>query len=34
MSFLIKQPVTAEEIATVEEAMDACATTSIGADGA
>lgn len=34
MSFLTKQPVTPEEIASVEEAMDACATTSIGADGA
>lgn len=34
MSFLIKQPVTPEEIASVVEAMDSCATTSIGSDGA
>ncbi len=34
MSYLLKQPVTPEEIASVEEAMDACATTSIGGDGA
>jgi len=34
MSFLSKQPMTPEEIASVEEAMDACATTSIGSDGA
>ena len=34
MSFLTKQPATPEETALVEEAMDACATTSIGCDGA
>ncbi|HTL66301.1 MAG TPA: ferredoxin [Lacunisphaera sp.] len=33
MSFVTKQPVTPEDIALVEEAMDACATTSIGSDG-
>jgi ferredoxin len=34
MSFLQKQPATAEDIALVEEAMTACATNSIGNDGA
>ncbi len=34
LSFLIKQPVAPDDIASVEEAMDACATTSIGSDGA
>jgi ferredoxin len=33
MSYLIKQPVLPGEIALVNEAMDACATTSIGSDG-
>ncbi len=33
MSFLIRQPVTAEEIATADEALDSCATCSIGNDG-
>jgi len=33
MSFLVKQPATAEEIASVEEAVNSCATGSIGADG-
>jgi ferredoxin len=34
LSFVIKQPVTPEEIASVEQAMEACATTSVGSDGA
>jgi ferredoxin len=33
MSFLLKQPGTAEEIASAEEAVNACATSSIGTDG-
>ena len=33
MSFVSKQPVTAEDIASVDEAMTSCATCSIGADG-
>ncbi len=33
MSFLKLQPVTAEDIAAVEEAMAGCATSSIGNDG-
>ena len=33
-SFIQRQPVTAEEIALVEEAMSQCATGSIGNDGA
>ena len=33
LSFISKQPVSAEDIAAVEEAMDACATSSIGCDG-
>jgi ferredoxin len=33
MSYLKKQPGTADEIAVVEEAMNACATNSIGSDG-
>ena len=32
MSFLQKQPVTAEDIALVDETMTACATSSIGND--
>jgi ferredoxin len=34
MSYILKQPVKPEDVASVEEAMDACATTSIGCDGA
>ena len=34
MSFLRKQPATAEEIELVEKAMSECATSSIGNDGA
>jgi len=34
MSFVTRQPVTPDEIAAVEEAVDFCATTSIGCDGA
>lgn len=34
LTFVQRQPVTAEEIALVEEAMGACATESIGSDGA
>jgi ferredoxin len=33
LSYLLKQPATAEEVAVVEEAMTACATSSIGDDG-
>ena len=33
MSFLSKQPTTADEAALVDEAMTACATSSIGNDG-
>ena len=33
MSFLLKQPATAEEIASAEEAVSSCATGSIGTDG-
>lgn len=33
MSFVSKQPVTAEDIARVDEAIGACATSSIGDDG-
>ncbi len=33
MSFLTKQPMTDEEITLVDEAMTACATSSIGNDG-
>jgi ferredoxin len=33
ISFVSRQPVTAEEIALVEEAIAACATESIGKDG-
>ena len=33
MSFLKKQPVSAEDIASVDEAMTSCATCSIGNDG-
>ena len=33
MSYILKQPVKPEDVASVEEAMDACATTSIGCDG-
>ena len=33
MSFLTRQPVTAEEIALIEETINACATSSIGSDG-
>lgn len=34
MSFISRQPVTPEEVALVEEAIGACATESIGSDGA
>lgn len=34
LTFVQKQPVTAEEIALADEAMGACATESIGNDGA
>ena len=33
MSFLQKQPTSAEDIALVDEAMTSCATSSIGNDG-
>ena len=33
MSFILKQPVTPEDVETVEEALDGCATSSIGNDG-
>ena len=33
-SFVQKQPVTAEEMALMEDALAACATSSIGDDGA
>jgi len=33
MSFLQKQPASAEDIALVDEAMTSCATSSIGNDG-
>ena len=33
MSFLVKQPASPEEVASAEEAMAACATSSIGSDG-
>jgi ferredoxin len=33
LSYLIRQPVTPEEVALVEEALTACATSSIGSDG-
>jgi ferredoxin len=33
MSFVTKQPVTTEETALVEDAINACATASIGNDG-
>jgi len=33
MSFVSKQPATAEDIASVDEAMTSCATSSIGSDG-
>ncbi len=33
LSFVLRQPVTPEEIATVEEVMAACAVNSIGNDG-
>ena len=33
MSFLKKQPVSAEEVALVEESLTSCATSSIGNDG-
>ncbi len=32
-SFVVKQPVTDEEVAKCKEAIDACATASIGDDG-
>lgn len=34
MSFMKKQPTTPEDIDAVEEAMNGCATSSIGCDGA
>ncbi len=34
MSFVRRQPVTAEEVAQMEQAMSECATSSIGNDGA
>lgn len=34
MSFVSRQPATAEDVARVEEAIAACATSSIGDDGA
>ena len=34
LSFVKQQPATAEEIAEVDEATEACATCSIGNDGA
>ncbi len=33
LSYVLRQPVTAEEIAATDEALDACATQSIGNDG-
>ena len=33
MSFVKKQPATAEEIALIEQAISECATSSIGNDG-
>jgi ferredoxin len=33
MSFVKRQPATAEEIAATDEAMNTCATNSIGNDG-
>ena len=33
MSFMVKQPATADEVALVEEALTSCATSSIGNDG-
>lgn len=33
MSFVIKQPVTAEEIAHAEDALEACPVNAIGNDG-
>jgi ferredoxin len=33
MSFLQKQPASADEVTLVDEAMSACATSSIGNDG-
>ena len=33
LSFVVRQPVTPEEIALVEEVIGACATDSIGRDG-
>ena len=33
MSFVTKQPLSAEETALVEDAINACATASIGNDG-
>lgn len=33
LSFVKRQPVTAEEIASTDEALDSCATQSIGNDG-
>ena len=33
LSYIKKQPVTAEDIASVDEALEACATCSIGNDG-
>lgn len=34
LSFVRRQPLTEEEIALAEEALEACATASIGNDGA
>jgi ferredoxin len=34
MSYLTRQPATAEEVALIEEARNGCATASIGDDGA
>ena len=34
LSYVLKQPVSPEEIALVEEAIGSCATDSIGKDGA
>ncbi|MFY9923253.1 MAG: ferredoxin [Opitutaceae bacterium] len=34
LSFVVRQPVSPDEIAQVEEALSGCATDSIGKDGA
>jgi ferredoxin len=33
MSFLVRQPANAEEIASADQAVESCATASIGNDG-